>query len=147
MHILVIEDDAKTASYLRKGLRESGHAVDWAGDGKDGLFMAMGCLFYRLGPVSLETMRGIGRRMPWTFLAFVPSALLLTVTTYVTTDIAPVPLLWLVPLGIYLGAFALAFLRSPSKVELAGGLALVRAHGLRALCRALFNSNEFLFLS
>ncbi len=42
MRILVIEDDAKTAGYLRKGLSESGHMVDWAGDGKDGLFMAMG---------------------------------------------------------------------------------------------------------
>ena len=41
MHILVIEDDAKTASYLRKGLTESGHTVDRAADGKDGLFLAM----------------------------------------------------------------------------------------------------------
>jgi two-component system OmpR family response regulator len=42
MHILVIEDDAATADYLRKGLRESGHVVDHAATGKDGLFMAMG---------------------------------------------------------------------------------------------------------
>ena len=41
MHILVIEDDAKTASYLHKGLSESGHSVDHAADGKDGLFLAM----------------------------------------------------------------------------------------------------------
>ena len=41
MHILVIEDDAATADYLRKGLRESGHVVDHAATGKDGLFMAM----------------------------------------------------------------------------------------------------------
>ena len=41
MHILVIEDDAKTASYLQKGLSESGHSVDHASDGKDGLFLAM----------------------------------------------------------------------------------------------------------
>ncbi len=41
MHILVIEDDANTASYLRKGLTESGHTVDHAPDGKGGLFMAM----------------------------------------------------------------------------------------------------------
>lgn len=41
MQILVIEDDANTASYLRQGLTESGHTVDHAPDGKDGLFMAM----------------------------------------------------------------------------------------------------------
>jgi two-component system OmpR family response regulator len=41
MHILVIEDDAVTADYLRKSLGESGHGVDHAADGKDGLFIAM----------------------------------------------------------------------------------------------------------
>jgi len=41
MHILVIEDDAGTASYLQKGLAESGHSVDHAADGKGGLFLAM----------------------------------------------------------------------------------------------------------
>ena len=41
MHILVIEDDAKTAGYLQKALSESGHSVDHAADGKDGLFLAM----------------------------------------------------------------------------------------------------------
>lgn len=41
MHILVIEDDTATASYLDKSLRESGHSVDRAEDGKEGLFMAM----------------------------------------------------------------------------------------------------------
>ena len=41
MRILVIEDDAATAAYLDKSLRESGHSVDHAEDGKDGLFKAM----------------------------------------------------------------------------------------------------------
>lgn len=41
MRILVIEDDAQTANYLQKGLAESGHSVDHAADGKDGLFLAM----------------------------------------------------------------------------------------------------------
>ena len=41
MHILVIEDDLETAQYLAKGLSESGHTVDQAADGKQGLFMAM----------------------------------------------------------------------------------------------------------
>jgi len=41
MHILMIEDDEKAASYLKKGLQESGNAVDHAADGNDGLHMAL----------------------------------------------------------------------------------------------------------
>jgi two-component system OmpR family response regulator len=41
MNILVIEDDSDTANYLIKGLRESGHAVDHAAEGKEGLYLAM----------------------------------------------------------------------------------------------------------
>ena len=40
MKILVIEDDRQAASYLAKGLKEAGHVVDVANDGKDGLFLA-----------------------------------------------------------------------------------------------------------
>ena len=40
MRILVIEDDARTASHLINGLRESGHIVDHAGDGESGLDVA-----------------------------------------------------------------------------------------------------------
>lgn len=41
MAILVIEDDPKTGDYLKKGLRESGYAVDLARNGNDGLHMAL----------------------------------------------------------------------------------------------------------
>ncbi len=41
MRILVIEDDIETANYIAKGLKEHGHTVDQANDGKDGLFMAL----------------------------------------------------------------------------------------------------------
>jgi hypothetical protein len=49
----------------------------------------------------------------WLLLAFVPSSLMLGVTTHATTDVAPVPLLWIVPLAIYLGTYVLAFMRRP----------------------------------
>lgn len=52
------------------------------------------------------------RRGRWTVLAFVPSSLLLAVTSYMSTDVASVPLLWMVPLSVYLGTFVVAF--SPS---------------------------------
>ena len=40
MRILLIEDDPDTAAWLRQGLKEAGHAVDHAGDGREGLFLA-----------------------------------------------------------------------------------------------------------
>ena len=51
------------------------------------------------------------QRLQWVFWAFVPSSLMLGVTTYLSTDIASVPLLWVVPLGIYLITFVLVFSR------------------------------------
>ena len=39
-------------------------------------------------------------RLRWVLLAFAPSSLLLGVTTYITTDVAAVPLLWVLPLAI-----------------------------------------------
>ncbi len=47
----------------------------------------------------------------WLGLALVPSSLLLGVTTYLTTDIAAMPLLWALPLGLYLLTFIPAFSR------------------------------------
>jgi len=41
MTLLVIEDDRKTGDYLKKGLRESGYAVDLARTGTDGLHLAL----------------------------------------------------------------------------------------------------------
>jgi hypothetical protein len=49
------------------------------------------------------------RRVRWVALAFVPSSMMLAVTSYMSTDIASVPLLWIVPLALYLLTFALAF--------------------------------------
>ena len=45
----------------------------------------------------------------WVFLAFVPSSMLLGVTSYITTDIAAFPLLWVIPLAIYLLTMIIAF--------------------------------------
>jgi two-component system OmpR family response regulator len=41
MRLLLIEDDAKTASFILKGLRESGYAVDHVSDGETGLHMVL----------------------------------------------------------------------------------------------------------
>lgn len=42
---------------------------------KCALFLAMGCVFYRTGSVSIEAMKGMGKRMPWTMGAFVAGGL------------------------------------------------------------------------
>lgn len=45
MHILLVEDDATTADYLNRGLREEGHTVDHFTDGRDALAAATGTRF------------------------------------------------------------------------------------------------------
>jgi hypothetical protein len=45
----------------------------------------------------------------WVILAFLPSSLLLGVTTHLTTDVASAPFLWAIPLALYLLSFILMF--------------------------------------
>jgi hypothetical protein len=53
----------------------------------------------------------ISTRLRWLILAFAPSSLLLGVTAHLTTNIAAVPLFWVVPLVLYLLSFVIAFQR------------------------------------
>ena len=52
-------------------------------------------------------------RLGWIGLALVPSALLTAFTTHVTTDVASAPLLWVLPLSLYLLTFVLVFRDKP----------------------------------
>lgn len=52
-----------------------------------------------------------GDRLKWVLLSFVPSSLLMSVTTHIATDVISAPLLWVVPLAIYIGTFIAAFAR------------------------------------
>jgi len=54
-----------------------------------------------------------GRRLRWIILAALPSSLLLGATQHITTAIAPLPLLWVLPLAAYLLSWTLAF-RAPA---------------------------------
>ena len=49
------------------------------------------------------------RRARWVGLTFVPSSLMLGVTAFITTNITPIPLLWVIPLSLYLLSFTLVF--------------------------------------
>ncbi len=53
------------------------------------------------------------RRVRWILLAAVPSTWMLAVTSYFTTVIRPLPLLWVIPLALYLFSFAIVFARRP----------------------------------
>ena len=63
-------------------------------------------------PVKLE--QHIWRqRLWWLACAFVPSSLLVGVTTHISTDVASVPFLWALPLIIYISSFIIVFSKSP----------------------------------
>jgi hypothetical protein len=53
------------------------------------------------------------RCIRWALLAAVPSSLMLGVTSYVSTDLSPFPLLWAIPLSLYLLSFILVFAKWP----------------------------------
>ncbi|MDP3161882.1 MAG: winged helix-turn-helix domain-containing protein [Reyranella sp.] len=61
MKILLVEDDKQTADYIAKGLREHGHVVDHADNGRDGLYLATGEKYYEVLIVDrmLPTMDGL----------------------------------------------------------------------------------------
>jgi hypothetical protein len=53
-------------------------------------------------------------RATWVALAAIPSSLMLGVTTYITTDVASAPFLWVLPLALYLTTFIIAFQEKPA---------------------------------
>ncbi|WP_166209849.1 response regulator transcription factor [Cognatiluteimonas telluris] len=74
MRILLVEDDPHTAGFIAKGLREDGHSVDHAGNGRDGLFLATTETYDAIvldrmlpqvdGMTVLRTLRGASNRTP-----------------------------------------------------------------------------------
>lgn len=83
-----------------------------------------------LGPLHVNPTSGTvapvtwRMRLSWIALAFVPSGLLLSVTGHITTDIVAVPLLWVVPLALYLLSFTFVFATRPLLSPAAFNLAL-----------------------
>jgi hypothetical protein len=53
-------------------------------------------------------------RLHWIALAFVPSSLMMGVTTALTTDVPAIPLFWVLPLALYLLSFVLVFASRPT---------------------------------
>jgi two-component system OmpR family response regulator len=79
MHLLIIEDDRDAASYMAKGLKESGHNVDVAHTGKEGLLLAAGGDYDVLvvdrmlpeldGLNLVKTLRATGNQTPVLFVS------------------------------------------------------------------------------
>jgi hypothetical protein len=59
----------------------------------------------------------LATKLHWLALAFVPSSLLLGLTTFISTDIASVPLLWIIPLTLYLLTFVIVFSKWHDKIH------------------------------
>jgi hypothetical protein len=99
-----------------------GHAQAWFWSGSYFLFalfcIATAGIASRTAPVSASIQRAPAGRLSrsvigfWLALAACASTLLLTVTNLLTQNIAPMPLLWVVPLSIYLLTFILCFERN-----------------------------------
>ena len=65
------------------------------------------------------------RILHWVALAGVPSGLMLATSTYITTDIVAMPLLWVLPLGLYLLSFTIAFATDRTTADLQAWIAPV----------------------
>ncbi|MCK6508709.1 fused MFS/spermidine synthase [Myxococcota bacterium] len=82
-------------------------------------FAAMGILILRCA-LALPALRILPQAsgekhhpLGWIFYAAVPSALLVSITQYITTDIAPAPMLWVLPLAMFLATFVWVFSTRP----------------------------------
>ncbi len=66
-----------------------------------------------VSPASDEPGRGISlwRCLRWILLAFVPSSMMLGLTSFISADLAAAPLIWVIPLSVYLLSFVLTFSR------------------------------------
>jgi SAM-dependent methyltransferase len=106
---------------VEPALRLSEQAQVWTGG-----FVVLGAMIAACGlmvpPAPAQADRApasaapaLARRLGWIALAFVPSGLLVAVTAHISTDVAAVPLLWVLPLALYLLTFVIAF-RSGSTV-------------------------------
>lgn len=86
------------------------------------LIAACGVLLLRSPPMTVEAISASEGdapaptwtvRLRWIFLAAVPSGLLIAVTAHISTDVAAAPLLWVLPLSLYLLTWVLVFQSRP----------------------------------
>lgn len=94
----------------------------------------------------LDARPSASQKIRWVILAFVPSSLMLGLTSYVTTDIAPVSLFWVVPLAFYLLSFVIVFAEGFSLSEKVMGLVIFSLIILLVLTNSGYFQNKELFI-
>ncbi|MEG3178466.1 fused MFS/spermidine synthase [Sphingomonas sp. RB3P16] len=105
------------ALYRQRLLWSSGYIVV-------GLLVALcAATLPRTGPLTTATVAqspapSRRRVLHWVVLAAIPSGLMLATSTLITTDIVAMPLLWVLPLGLYLLSFTIAFATQRSTADL-----------------------------
>lgn len=83
---------------------------------------------------ALEAKPTNRQRLQWVSLAFVPSTLMYGVTNYISTDIAAVPLIWVIPLALYLLTLVIAFAgRRPASMRIARPVLRLSTIGLLSI--------------
>jgi hypothetical protein len=75
-------------------------------------------------PTLVEARPTLATWARWIALVFIPASWLMGVTAYLTTDLAPIPLMWIIPLSLYLLSFILAFSTSAAGLVRAASLSL-----------------------
>jgi hypothetical protein len=96
---------------------------------------------------SPATTPGRSVYLRWIALAFIPCSLLLGVTTTLTVDLAPIPLLWVVPLAIYLLTYVVAFSGSrPAAVARRAAQRVFPVLGVLVLVALMFEARRPLWL-
>ncbi|MEZ5996717.1 MAG: fused MFS/spermidine synthase [Hyphomonadaceae bacterium] len=81
-------------------------------------------------------------RLYWAAAAAVPSALTLGVTLHISTDVASAPMLWVIPLALYLATFVLAFMKGAEKLD--GATLMVHPLALALLIMSYYSSGNWL---
>lgn len=84
------------------------------------ILLALTCVWFARGPEKKAAKTNDKGRaatgkhqLEWLALAFIPSCLLMAVTTYITSDVISAPLVWILPLALYLLTFVIAFSAKP----------------------------------
>jgi hypothetical protein len=107
-------------AFLERTFTLSRQSLVWTGGYAGFILLTFGCAAYLwrgredvatpdAQPAMLTPPPSMTMKAKWVLLAIVPSSLMLGVTTFLTTDIAAVPFLWILPLGLYLLTFVLVF--------------------------------------
>ncbi|WP_328831822.1 fused MFS/spermidine synthase [Thermaurantiacus tibetensis] len=98
-----------TALPFQQGLWSALYLVLVALVGAAALALTRGGAAAAAAPRVRGTPIPVGRQIRWVLLAAVPSGLMISTTTHITTDIMAMPLLWVLPLSLYLLSFILVF--------------------------------------